>query len=86
MIIKIYDLFYFTYTILSSKFNPLSLKSDPISVTDPILTCKINEPSLSLLINNTFNLSVSIVDKKSLNSINNISWIVRLIYIINIQN
>jgi len=45
-----------------------------ISVSDPVLTCIINEQSFTSLVNSNFNLSVSIADQISLNPINNINW------------
>jgi hypothetical protein len=65
-----------------STFNPLAIKGNPISVVEPVLTCKINQQAFTTTINSSFSLTVSIVDKMSGNKINDINWNVILFHFI----
>ncbi len=50
------------------------MKSAPAAVSPPSFGCKINEASMTVLTNNKFSLTVSIVDEESQNVVQDISW------------
>lgn len=59
----------------ASLFNPLTLVSNiSINSSSAVLTCKGNEENLIVNENNPFDISISVVDRISFNSIKNIYW------------
>ena len=52
--------------------------SPPISASNPILNCKVNEVGLVVNQSNSFSVTVSLIDKISSQTIPNIAWQVKV--------
>ena len=52
----------------------MNVVTNPISSSDPVLTCKVNEDDLVLDENSSFNATISIIDSLSLQRVQNIAW------------
>lgn len=57
-----------------TKFNPLNVVTNPISSSEPTLSCKVNEQGLIVETNAYFNITISIIDSLTSLSVKNISW------------
>ena len=62
------------FSLNSSKFDPMNVVTNPISSSDPTLTCQVNEEDLILDQNSSFNATISIIDSLSLKKVQDIAW------------
>lgn len=52
----------------------MNVVTNPISSSDPTLTCQVNEEDLILDENSSFNATISIIDSLSLKKVQDIAW------------
>ena len=62
------------FIIFSSKFDPLNIATDPISSSDPILSCQVNENNIVVNETDLFSITVSLIDKYTSQIVTNIEW------------
>ena len=58
----------------TSNFNPMNVVTNPITSTQPLLNCKINEEGLVVNASEVFSVTVSLIDRISSQKIKNIAW------------
>lgn len=68
--------------INSTQFNPLNVVTNPISSSNPNLTCTVKEEDLLVDENSKFNLTVALIDTYTLIQVQNISWKVGIYFLI----
>ena len=75
------SIFLFLFILSRSKFNPMNVVTNPISASDPVLSCRVNE--IGIVVNETglFTVSVSLIDSFTAQIVQNISWQVILKHI-----
>ena len=64
------------FLLKSSAFDPMNIVTPPITASDPVLSCKINENNIVADESDLFLVTVSIIDSISSKIIPNISWAV----------
>lgn len=52
----------------------MNIVTNPISSSEPTLSCKVNEQGIIVDANTNFNVSISIIDSLSSMVVKNISW------------